>query len=239
MGSEQAVAPPPPGATPPSTLSSRTTAKPPPPPPASSSSPSRSLAYLRARTAVVATVSLLAALVGLLSPSARDLSPPATEAGLFPRALLDRSPLDGRVFSPELGAYAFGRWRQPVDRLLFHSDADDGAAAALGSLLRTKAWHYSSVNSDQFFIGMAIVKARGGAGWLDRVGEGVILILECMLQLGYLNDAFVYVVDKHAADADKFEFSGRFPGSVGLTFASSSVDDAVPHHDVRSVLSRQ
>lgn len=57
-----------------------------------------------------------------------------------------------------------------------------------------------------------------------------------MPQLGYLSDAFVYVVDKRAADADKFEFSGRFPGSLGLAFASSSVDDAVLLHDARAVL---
>lgn len=120
----------------------------------------RSLAYLRLRTALVASVTLLAALVGFLSPSPRDLNPPQTSALLFPRALLERSPLNGRVFSHEEGAYAFGRWRQPTDDVSFHSDADEGATAALSNVLRTKAWHYSSFNSDRFFIGMAIVKVR-------------------------------------------------------------------------------
>ncbi|RLN72838.1 hypothetical protein BBJ28_00012730 [Nothophytophthora sp. Chile5] len=44
-------------------------------------------------------------------------------------------------------------------------------------------------------------------------------------QLGYANDAFLYVVDKTTPRLEKFEFSGRHPGSLGLTFAASSIDE--------------
>lgn len=137
--------------------------------------PSRYHLALTKRAVGVALVSALAALLGLLSPSLQELHPPPTHASLFPAELLDHSPLLDRVFgaaSDGVGGgeprYSFGRWRAPATNVTFHSDAP-GFSAWKTDTFRTKWWHYSSVNTRDYFIGMAVVKVRelrklGGGG---------------------------------------------------------------------------
>lgn len=162
------------------------------------------MAKLALRTLLLAAATALAALLGALSPSPGDLRPPPTSAALFPRDLRAGAPPDGRVWACDSGEYAFGRWREPAGGVELHTDGpSERAWGRARSTLKTKAWHYASVNADRFFVGMAVVS------------------------LGYLADAFLYVVDKQSGEFEKYEFAGRRPGSYGLTFAASSIDDKV------------
>lgn len=135
--------------------------------------PSRYQFSLNARTANIALVVCLAAFVGYLSPSQQDLQPPSTHASLFSAQLLESSPLHDRVYgraaavNTDDGApaqdnassyYSFGRWRAPVENVTFHTDAQSGVASWRANTFQTKMWHYSSFNTRDYFIGMAIVK---------------------------------------------------------------------------------
>lgn len=135
--------------------------------------PSRYQFSLNARTASIALIAGLAALVGYLSPSQQDLQPPSTHASLFSAQLLESSPMHDRVYgraaavNADDGApvqnnassyYSFGRWRAPVENVTFHTDAQSGVTSWRTNTFQTKMWHYSSFNTRDYFIGMAIVK---------------------------------------------------------------------------------
>ncbi|KAF1317439.1 Secreted protein, partial [Globisporangium splendens] len=147
---------------------------------------------LNARTIAMVLVAGIAALLGYLSPTHEDMNPHATHASLFPATLLAQSPLGDQLlryaYNDTGGGgleYAFGRWKTPVRNVTFHSDDADKWQTLKTNVFMTKWWHYSSFNTEEYFIGMAIVK------------------------LGYANDAFVYVVDKTASIAEKFEYTGN------------------------------
>lgn len=116
------------------------------------------------RTVIVALTAALAALFAFLLPSHDDLHPPQTHASLFSQALLERSPLAHNGVFGHASAdntsgvpfYPFGRWRAPAEDVTFHTDAHSWVA----NTLRTKLWHYSSFNTRDYFIGMAVVKVR-------------------------------------------------------------------------------
>ncbi|KAJ0397222.1 hypothetical protein P43SY_005240 [Pythium insidiosum] len=142
---------------------------------------------------------VLAVVLASLVPTEQDRLPKPTDARFFPATLLQRSPLNDRVFDEATQRYAFGRWKEPIRDLRFHYDAD--WKQRLQNLFVNKFWHYISVDTPQYFVGAAVVK------------------------LGYVNDAFVYVVDKTTSEFEKFEFTGRLPGDLGMSFAPSSIDD--------------
>ncbi|GLE07458.1 hypothetical protein PINS_up017769 [Pythium insidiosum] len=144
---------------------------------------------------------MLAVVLASLVPTEQDRLPKPTDARFFPATLLPRSPLNDRVFDEAAQRYAFGRWKEPIRDLRFHYDAD--WKLRLQNLFVNKFWHYISVDTPQYFVGAAVVK------------------------LGYVNDAFVYVVDKTTAEMEKFEFTGRLPGDLGMSFAPSSIDDKI------------
>ncbi|OQR92119.1 hypothetical protein ACHHYP_04051 [Achlya hypogyna] len=98
------------------------------------------------------------------------------------------------------GRYAFGRYKAAVDNLLFHSEQPTSGLAHFPARLQTKHWHYSSVDAGPIFVALAFV------------------------QLQYVADIFLYVVDKKSGT--KFEFTDRLFGGFGLTFAASSIDAA-------------
>ncbi|DAZ98247.1 TPA: hypothetical protein N0F65_008932 [Lagenidium giganteum] len=151
--------------------------------------------------ALIGAIAALGVAVAYLLPTEADRLPRPTAAALFPRELHEISRYGDRVFSAEHQTYAFGRWKKPLEQVEFHVDAD--WKLKLQTLFQTKYWHYQSVNTKDFFIGSAIVK------------------------LGYANDAFLYVVDKTSPEMEKFEWQGRLPGDLGLSFASSSIDKSV------------
>lgn len=166
------------------------------------------------RSLIVTSVTLVAALVGYLSPSERELAPQPTSSVFFPAALHAKLWTEtGAVWSQHHQQYTFGRARAPASNLTFHVDRpSNGWLQQLKTLVTTKRWHYTSIDTPSHFIGMAIV------------------------QLGYVGDAFLYVVDKQQAH-EKFEFAGRLPGSIGTTFAASSIDDKVTNNALLHVLS--
>lgn len=84
--------------------------------------------------------------------------------------------------------WAFGRYRHPI------------ADPSLGKTnrWRTKEWHYHSVVSDEWFLGVALV------------------------QLGYVANAFLYLVER-AAPAKRREHEALSPLGRALSFAPSSV----------------
>lgn len=101
--------------------------------------------------------------------------------------LQDRAP--AQAFAG--GQYAWGRYRQPV------VVPNVRAAGAMGKY-RLKEWHYHSLVTDQWFLGLAVV------------------------QLGYLANAFCYLVDRKDPGR-KYEYEALLPLGKGLTFAESSV----------------
>jgi hypothetical protein len=86
------------------------------------------------------------------------------------------------------GRWAFGRYRHPVP-----DPALPGA-----SRWRTKEWHYHSVVTDQWFLGLAVV------------------------QLGYAANAFLYLVDRERPSRRR-ELEAISPLGRALRFAPSSV----------------
>lgn len=115
---------------------------------------------LNARSATIALVACLAALMGYLSPSQQDLQPSPTHASLFPAELLASSRLHNRVFAAdgsEARHYAFGRWKTPVENVTFDTDSQSSVASWRANTFRTKMWHYSSFNTKDYFIGVAII----------------------------------------------------------------------------------
>jgi hypothetical protein len=87
--------------------------------------------------------------------------------------------------------WAFGRYRQPI------ADPSLGPPQWWRSL-RTKEWHYHSVVSDDWFLGVALV------------------------QLGYVANAFVYLVDR-GQPAKRREYEALSPFGRALSFAPSSI----------------
>lgn len=86
------------------------------------------------------------------------------------------------------GGWAFGRYRHPIE------DPSLGAAPRF----RTKEWHYHSVVSEEWFLGVAVV------------------------QLGYVANAFLYLVER-ADPARRREHEALSPLGRALSFAPSSV----------------
>lgn len=84
--------------------------------------------------------------------------------------------------------WAFGRYRHPI--------ADPSLGRA--NRFRTKEWHYHSVVSDDWFLGVALV------------------------QLGYVANAFLYLVER-AEPARRREHEALSPLGRALSFAPSSV----------------
>jgi hypothetical protein len=87
--------------------------------------------------------------------------------------------------------YAFGRYRHPIP------EPDVRAPGWLGRL-RLKEWHYVSLTTERWFVGLALA------------------------QLGYVANAFCYVVDRRAP-SQRREYEALSPAGLGLSFAPSSV----------------
>lgn len=136
---------------------------------ASSSSSRRYYFELNLRTVCVVFVAGIAALLGYFSPSHEELQPVATHGSLFPARFVAKSPFGDSVFAKDAaesdGFYAFGRWKTPVGNVTFHTDAasDTRLSRWKAATFQTKWWHYSSINTRDYFIGMAIVKVCASA----------------------------------------------------------------------------
>nr|AIG55649.1 secreted protein [Thraustotheca clavata] len=101
------------------------------------------------------------------------------------------------------GQYLFGRYKHGIPDIAFHSENHEEIAQAIAHLpsrFQTKYWHFTSFNTREFFVGFALV------------------------QLQYVSDVFLYIIDKNTLE--KFEFNHRLPGTIGVSFALSSVDNS-------------
>lgn len=134
----------------------------------------------------------------MLVPSEANRVAKPTSASLFPSTFRANSGIGDRVYDSAKKVYAMGRWQEPVEQLQFHIDED--WKLQLQSFFSNKYWHYHSVDSPYVFLGAAVVK------------------------LGYANDAFLYVVDKQSPEMEKYEWQGRLPLDLGITFGVSSLD---------------
>ncbi|KAF0683588.1 Aste57867_24354 [Aphanomyces stellatus] len=133
---------------------------------------------------------------------AQDIPPyAATTSAHFPAHRPAAATAPARLW--ENGKYAFGRWTEPVHNVSFHyEDATDvtNIVKHAPSRFMTKHWHYTSVNTPDYLVAIAVVS------------------------LQYVTPTFVYLVDKKTNE--KWEFGTKVPLSIGATFATSSVDPA-------------
>ncbi|RHY04143.1 hypothetical protein DYB25_004508 [Aphanomyces astaci] len=135
----------------------------------------------------------------------------ATTSEYFPAHAPATATAPAALWSGTTSSYTLGRWTEPITDVRFHfehprpsstsiADAIIEYGRALPARIQTKKWHYTSINTRDHFIAIAVVS------------------------LQYLSPMFVYVVDK--ATMEKWEYGAMLPGSYGVKFAASSVDPA-------------
>ena len=94
-------------------------------------------------------------------------------------------------------AQALGRYKQPLRAFEFPVH-DEDYFSPLRHFYQTKRWHYSSVNTDNYFLAFAIV------------------------HVGYASTTFIYLVDKQSREL--FEYGTIRPLGVGVSVAPSSIE---------------
>ena len=89
--------------------------------------------------------------------------------------------------------YVYGRWRKPIQ-----AEVTFAGLGRMEKLWNLKQFDYTSISTDQYFIGFALVS------------------------LQYVSEVFLYIVDKNEDPSNKFDFDSLVPGGPGVRLSASS-----------------